>query len=77
MKKYREAIRLMHNKIRYSGAVVVAIIYISFIAAVLKIQNPVVQIFVTIGINIALLFVIVNMGALLYGIITRNRRVAN
>ena len=77
MKKYREAIRLMQNKIRYIGAVVVAIIYISFIAAILKIQNPAVQIFVTIGINIALLFVIVNMGALLYGIITRNRREAN
>ncbi len=67
----------MQNKIRYSGAVVVAIIYISFIAAILKIQNPVVQAFVTIGINIALLFVIVNIGALLYGIITRNRREAN
>lgn len=77
MKKYREAIRVMQNKIRYSGAVVVAIIYISFIVAILKIQNPVVQVFVTIGINIALLFVIVNMGALLYGIITRNRRDAN
>lgn len=68
---------MMQNKIRYSGAVVVAIIYISFIAAILKIQNPVVQAFVTIGINIALLFVIVNIGALLYGIITRNRREAN
>jgi len=68
---------LMQNKIRYSGAVVVAIIYISFIAAILKIQNPAVAVFVTIGINIALLFVIVNIGALLYGIITRNRREAN
>ncbi len=77
MKKYREAIRLMQNKIRYSGAVVVTIIYISFIAAILKIQNPVVQVFVTIGINIALLFVIVNIGALLYGIIARNCRDAN
>ncbi len=77
MKKYREAIRLMQNKIKYSGAVVVAIIYISFIAAVLKIENPAVQVFVTIGINIALLFVIVNLGALLYGIITRNRRDAD
>ena len=77
MKKYREAIRLMQNKIRYSGAVVVAIIYISFIFAILKVQNPVVQIFVTIGINIALLFVIVNLGALLYGIITRNRKDTN
>lgn len=67
----------MQNKIRYSGAVIVAIIYISFIAAVLKIQNPLVQVFVTIGINIALLFVIVNIGALLYGIITRNRREEN
>ncbi len=67
----------MQNKIKYSGAVIVAIIYISFIVAILKIQNPAVQIFVTIGINIALLFVIVNMGALLYGIITRNRRDAN
>jgi len=67
----------MQNKIRYSGAVIVAIIYISFIAAILKIQNPVVQAFVTIGINIALLFVIVNIGALLYGIITRNRREEN
>jgi len=65
---------LMQNKIKYSGAIVVAIIYISFIAAILKIQNPVVQAFVTIGINIALLFVIVNLGALLYGIITRNKR---
>lgn len=64
----------MQNKIRYSGAVVVAIIYISFIAAILKVQNPVVQIFVTIGINIALLFVIMNLGALLYGIVTRNRK---
>lgn len=77
MKKYREAIRLMQNKIKYSGAVVVAIIYISFIVAILNVQNPVVQVFVTIGINIALLFVIVNLGALLYGIITRNRREAN
>ncbi len=77
MKKYREAIRLMQNKIKYSGAVVVAIIYISFIVAILKVQNPVVDVFVTIGINIALLFVIVNLGALLYGIITRNRREAN
>lgn len=77
MKKYREAIRVMQNKIRYSGAVVVAIIYISFIVAILNVQNPVVQVFVTIGINIALLFVIVNLGALLYGIITRNRREAN
>lgn len=65
---------MMQNKIKYSGAIVVAIIYISFIAAILKIQNPVVQAFVTIGINIALLFVIVNLGALLYGIITRNQR---
>ncbi len=77
MKKYREAIRLMQNKIRYSGAVVVAIIYISFIAAVLKIENPAVSVFVTIGINIALLFVIVNLGALLYGITTRNRQQAD
>ena len=77
MKKYREAIRLMQNKIKYSGAVVVAIIYISFIVAILNVQNPVVDVFVTIGINIALLFVIVNLGALLYGIITRNRREAN
>lgn len=77
MKKYREAIRLMQNKIRYSGAVVVAIIYISFIFAILKVQNPVVEVFVTIGINIALLFVIVNLGALLYGIITRNRKDTN
>ncbi len=65
---------MLLNKIRYSGAVVVAIIYLSFIAAILHIQNPVIQIFVTIGINIALLFVIVNLGALLYGIITRNSR---
>lgn len=77
MKKYREAIRLMQNKIKYSGAVVVAIIYISFIVAILNVQNPVVNVFATIGINIALLFVIVNLGALLYGIITRNRREAN
>ena len=67
----------MQNKIRYSGAIIVAIIYISFIAAILKIQNPLVQVFVTIGINIALLFVIVNIGALLYGINTRNRREEN
>ncbi|MDD5615789.1 MAG: hypothetical protein PHH85_06255 [Candidatus Methanoperedens sp.] len=77
MKNYREAIIVVQNKIRYSGAVVVAIIYLSFIAAVLKIANPVVQVFVTIGINIALLFVIVNIGALLYGIITRDRRQAD
>ncbi|MDO8726930.1 MAG: hypothetical protein Q7J35_12745 [Candidatus Methanoperedens sp.] len=69
--------KLLQNKIRYSGAIVVAIIYLSFIAAVLKIENPVVQIFVTIGINIALLFVIVNIGALLYGIITRDRQQAD
>ena len=68
---------MMQNEIKYSGAVIVAIIYISFIAAILKIQNPLVQVFVTIGINIALLFVIVNIGALLYGIITRNRREEN
>ncbi len=77
MKNYKEAKRSMQNKLKYSGAVVVAIIYISFIAAVLKIENPAVQVFVTIGINIAMLFVIVNMGALLYGIITRNRKAAN
>ncbi len=58
---------------RYSGAVVVAIIYLSFIAATLKLQGPIIQAFITIGINIALLFVIVNLGALLYGIITRKR----
>ncbi len=69
--------KLLQNKIRYSGAIVVAVIYLSFIAAVLKIANPVVQVFVTIGINIALLFVIVNIGALLYGIITRDRRQAD
>lgn len=74
MKNWREVTGSMQNKIRYSGAIVVAIIYISFIAAILKVQNPVVQVFVTIGINIALLFVIVNLGALLYGIITRNCR---
>ena len=68
---------MMQNEIKYSGAIIVAIIYISFIAAILKIQNPLVQVFVTIGINIALLFVIVNIGALLYGIITRNRREEN
>ena len=68
---------MMQNIIRYSGAIIVAIIYISFIAAILKIQNPLVQVFVTIGINIALLFVIVNIAALLYGIITRNRREEN
>lgn len=68
---------MVQNKISYSGAVVVAIIYMSFIAAVLKIENPAVEVFVTIGINIALLFVIVNLGALLYGIITRNRKETN
>jgi hypothetical protein len=67
----------MQNKIRYSGAIVVAIIYLSFIAAILKVENTLVQLIVSIGINIALLFVIVNMGALLYGIITRNRRETN
>ncbi|GFO97386.1 hypothetical protein ig2599ANME_1587 [groundwater metagenome] len=69
----------MQNKIKYIGAVVVAIICISFIFDILKVQNqnPVVQVFVTIGINIALLFVIVNLGAMLYGIITRNRRDTN
>ena len=56
---------------RYSGAVVVAIIYLSLIAATLRLQGPIIQAFITIGINIALLFVIVNLGALLYGIITR------
>lgn len=61
---------------RYSGAVVVTIIYLSFIAAILKIQNPAVQVFVTVGINIALLFVMVNLGALVYGIITRDRQEA-
>ncbi len=77
MKNWREVTGSMQNKIRYSGAIIVAIIYISFIAAILKIQNPVVQVFVTIGINIALLFVILNLGALLYGIITRNCRETN
>ncbi len=65
---------MMQNKIKYSGAIVVAVIYISFIGAILKVHNPVVQAFVTAGINIALLFVIVNLGALLYGILTRNQR---
>lgn len=74
MKICTEAIILMQNKLRYIGAVVVAIIYLSFIAAVLKIENPAVRVFVIIGINIALLFVIVNLGALLFGIITRNCR---
>ncbi len=77
MKNWREVTRSMQNKIRYSGAIVVAVIYISFIAAILKIQNPVVQVFVTIGINIALLFVFVNMAALMYGIITRSCRDTN
>ncbi|HEY9206565.1 MAG TPA: hypothetical protein VIO58_11665 [Candidatus Methanoperedens sp.] len=58
---------------RYSGAVVVTIIYLSLIAATLRLQGPIIQAFITIGINIALLFVIVNLGALLYGIITRKR----
>lgn len=62
-----------NHPVRYSGAVVVTIIYLSFIAATLKLQGPVIQAFITIGINIALLFVILNLGALLYGIITRNR----
>ncbi len=64
---------LQNHPARYSGAIIVAIIYLSFIAAMLKVQNPVVGTFVTVGINIALLFVIVNLGALIYGIITRNR----
>lgn len=58
---------------RYSGAVVVTVIYLSFIAAVMDVQNPIVSVFVTAGINIALLFVMVNLGVLIYGIITRNR----
>lgn len=58
---------------RYSGAIAVAIIYLSFIIAVFKPQNPVIGVFVMIGINLALLFVIVNLGALVYGIITRDR----
>ncbi len=64
---------LQNHPARYSGAVVVTIIYLSFIAAVLNIQNPAVEVFVTIGINIALIFVLVNIGALVYGVITRNR----
>lgn len=66
---------MLKDQVRYSGAIVVTIIYLSFIAAILKIQNPIVQVFVTLGINMALLFVMVNLGALLYGIITRNRKV--
>jgi hypothetical protein len=65
---------LQNHPARYSGAVIVTIIYLSFIAAILKLQNPVVQAFVTVGINIALLFVMVNLGVLVYGIITRNRQ---
>lgn len=57
---------------RYSGAIVVAIIYLSFIAAVLKVQNPVIAVFMTVGVNLALFFVMVNIGALIYGVITRN-----
>lgn len=57
---------------RYSGAVIVTVIYLSFIAAVLKVQNPLIAAFVTLGVNLALLFVMVNIGALVYGIITRN-----
>ncbi len=68
---------LQNHPAKYSGAVVVAIIYLSFIAAILNIQNPAVEVFVTIGINIALIFVLVNMGALVYGIITRNQRDAD
>ncbi len=64
---------LRNHPARYSGAVVVTIIYLSFIAATLKLEGPILQAFITIGINIALLFVFVNLGALLYGIITRNR----
>lgn len=64
---------LKNHPARYSSAVVVTIIYLSFIAAILDVQNPVISAFVTIGINIALLFVMVNLGVLIYGIITRNR----
>jgi hypothetical protein len=68
---------LQKNQVRYSGAIVVTIIYLSFIAAILNIQNPAIKLFVTFGINIALLFVIVNIAALLYGIITRNQKVTD
>ncbi len=61
------------HPLKYSSAGVVTIIFLSFIVAVLKIQDPVAQTFAAIGINMALLFVILNMGALVYGIITRNR----
>lgn len=72
MKNWKGVMKLLQNKIRYSSAIVVAIIYVSFIAAVLKIDNPAIKIFVTIGINVAILFIKVNLAALLYGIITRN-----
>ncbi len=64
----------MRKQIKYSGAFIVTIIYLSFIAAILKIETPAVQGFVTIGINLALLFVIINLVALIYGIVTRNRK---
>lgn len=66
---------LQNHPARYSGAIIVAVIYLSFIAAILNIQNPIVQDFVNIGINLALIYVMINMAALIYGIITRNRKV--
>lgn len=59
----------MYRLDRYSGAVLLAVIFFSFFLAILGYRN----IFITIGINLAILSIVFNLAALLYGIATRNR----
>lgn len=52
---------------RYSGAVLLAVIFLSFFLAIFGYRN----VFITIGINLAILSIVFNLAALLYGIATR------
>ncbi len=59
----------MYKIHRYAGAAVLAVIFASFLLAVLGYRS----IFITIGISLGLLFVIFNLTALFYGIATRKQ----
>lgn len=59
----------MYRLDRYLGTVTLAVIFLSFLLAILGFKN----IFITIGINLAILSIVFNLAALLYGIATRHR----
>lgn len=67
MKRLKEA--SMYKLHRYVGGLVLAVIFLSFLLAVLGLRN----IFITLGISLGLLLVIFNFIALFYGIATRGR----